>query len=80
MGNVVVWKPSDSQVYSAKVIMDVFKEAGVPAGVINVVIGDPVMITDTVLGKSRFHGLHFTGSTYVFKEHLEKNWKQHSQL
>lgn len=72
MGNVVVWKPSDSQVYSAKVIMDVFKEAGVPDGVINVVFGDPKMITDTVLASPDFSGLHFTGSTHVFKE----LWKQ----
>ena len=72
MGNVVVWKPSDSQIYSAKVIMDVFHEAGVPPGVINVVFGDPVMITDTVLASPDFSGLHFTGSTYVFKE----LWKQ----
>ena len=67
MGNVVVWKPSDSQVYSAKVIMDVFKEAGVPAGVINMVMGDPAMITDVVLNSPDFSGLHFTGSTNVFK-------------
>tara|TARA_B100001564_G_scaffold356262_1_gene370080 strand:+ start:25 stop:1650 length:1626 start_codon:yes stop_codon:yes gene_type:complete len=72
MGNVVVWKPSDSQIYSAKVIMDVFEEAGVPAGVINVVFGDPVMITDTVLSSPNFSGLHFTGSTFIFK----KLWKQ----
>ena len=72
MGNVVVWKPSDSQVYSAKVIMDVFNEAGVPPGVINVVFGDPVMITNTVLSSPDFSGLHFTGSTFVFKE----LWKQ----
>ena len=72
MGNVVVWKPSDSQIYSAKVIMDVFEEAGVPAGVINVVFGDPVMITDTVLSSPNFSGLHFTGSTFIFKE----LWKQ----
>ena len=72
MGNVVVWKPSDSQVYSAKVIMDVFKEAGVPDGVINVVFGDPVMITNTVLASPDFSGLHFTGSTFIFKE----LWKQ----
>ena len=68
MGNVVVWKPSDSQVFSAKIIMDVFKEAGVPAGVINVVFGDPVMITNTVLSSPDFSGLHFTGSTFIFKE------------
>lgn len=72
MGNVVVWKPSDSQVYSAKVIMDVFKEAGVPDGVINVVYGDPVMITDTILSHPDFSGLHFTGSTFVFKELWKK--------
>ncbi len=72
MGNVVVWKPSDSQIFSAKVIMDIFEEAGVPAGVINVVFGDPKMITDTVLASPDFSGLHFTGSTYVFKE----LWKQ----
>jgi 1-pyrroline-5-carboxylate dehydrogenase len=72
MGNVLVWKPSDSQIYSAKVIMDVFEEAGVPAGVINVVFGDPVMITETVLSSPDFSGLHFTGSTFIFKE----LWKQ----
>lgn len=72
MGNVVVWKPSDSQVYSAKVIMDVFEEAGVPPGVINVVFGDPVMITNTILASPDFSGLHFTGSTFIFKE----LWKQ----
>lgn len=72
MGNVVVWKPSDSQIFSAKVIVDVFKEAGLPNGVINVVYGDPVMITKTVLDSPYFAGIHFTGSTYVFKE----LWKQ----
>ena len=72
MGNVVVWKPSDHQAYSAQVIVDLFKEAGLPDGVINVVYGDPVMITDTVLASPDFSGLHFTGSTHVFK-HL---WKQ----
>jgi hypothetical protein len=47
MGNVVVWKPSDSQIFSAQIIIEVFKEAGVPDGVINVVL-EPGMITDTV--------------------------------
>ncbi|MEH6658475.1 L-glutamate gamma-semialdehyde dehydrogenase [Leeuwenhoekiella marinoflava] len=68
MGNTVVWKPSDSQVYSAQVIMEVFEEAGVPKGVINMVMGDPVMITDTVLASPDFAGIHFTGSTHVFKD------------
>ncbi|QMU65699.1 MAG: L-glutamate gamma-semialdehyde dehydrogenase [Flavobacteriaceae bacterium] len=72
MGNTVVWKPSDHQIFSAKVIMDVFKEAGLPDGVINVVYGDPVMITDTVLASTDFAGIHFTGSTYVFKEIWKK--------
>ncbi|WP_027067966.1 L-glutamate gamma-semialdehyde dehydrogenase [Maribacter sp. Hel_I_7] len=72
MGNVVVWKPSDSQIFSAKVIVDIFKEAGLPDGVINVVYGDPVMITETVLDSPDFAGIHFTGSTHVFKE----LWKQ----
>jgi 1-pyrroline-5-carboxylate dehydrogenase len=68
MGNVVIWKPSDSQVFSAKVIIDVFKEAGVPDGVINVVFGDALMVTDTVLASRDFAGVHFTGSTHVFKD------------
>lgn len=72
MGNVVLWKPSDSQVYSAKIIMDVFKEAGLPDGVINMVMGDPVMVSDTALASPDFSGLHFTGSTHVFKS----LWKQ----
>ncbi|HER40193.1 MAG TPA: L-glutamate gamma-semialdehyde dehydrogenase [Salinimicrobium catena] len=72
MGNVAIWKPSDSQVYSAKVIMEVFKEAGMPDGVINMVMGDPKMISDVILENRDFAGLHFTGSTTVFKN----LWKQ----
>jgi 1-pyrroline-5-carboxylate dehydrogenase len=72
LGNVVVWKPSDSQVFSAKIVLDVFKEAGVPPGVIQMVMGDPVMITDTVLDNPDFSGLHFTGSTFIFKELWKK--------
>ena len=72
MGNVVLWKPSDSQIFSAKIVLDVFKEAGVPAGVIQMVMGDPVMITDTVLANSDFSGIHFTGSTHVFKNIWQK--------
>lgn len=68
MGNVVVWKPSDYQVYSAQVIIEVFKEAGLPDGVINVVFGDPQMITDTVLADADFAGIHYTGSTQIFKQ------------
>ena len=72
MGNTVVWKPSDSQVFSAKIIIAIFKEAGVPDGVINVVFGDPVMITDTILESPDFAGVHYTGSTFVFKEIWKK--------
>ncbi|MEJ2583677.1 MAG: L-glutamate gamma-semialdehyde dehydrogenase [Robiginitalea sp.] len=72
MGNVVVWKPSDHQIFSAKVIIDVFREAGLPDGVINAVYGDPVMITETLLSHPDFSGIHFTGSTEVFKG----LWKQ----
>ena len=72
MGNVVIWKPSDSQVFSAKIVLDVFKEAGVPEGVIQMVMGDPIMITDTILSNSDFSGIHFTGSTHVFKNIWQK--------
>ena len=66
MGNVVLWKPAATQVYSAKVIMDVFKEAGVPPGVINMVSGNSAMITEKALNHPDFTGIHFTGSTEVF--------------
>src|SRR5690606_36179835 len=72
MGNVVIWKPSNSQIYSAKVIVDVFKEAGLPDGVINVLYGDPGMISDTLLASPDFAGIHFTRSTQVF----QSLWKQ----
>ena len=68
MGNVVIWKPSDSQVFSAKVIIDVFKEAGLPDGIINVVFGDAAMISKTIFESRDFAGVHFTGSTHVFKD------------
>ena len=67
MGNVVVWKPSMSQVYSAKVLMDVFVEAGLPDGVINMIFTDPQETSDIVFNHKEFAGLHYTGSTTVFK-------------
>ncbi len=67
MGNVVVWKPSMSQVYSAKVLMDVFMEAGLPDGVINMIFTDPLETSDIVFSHPEFAGLHYTGSTSVFK-------------
>ena len=72
MGNVVVWKPSDKQVYSAQVIMEVFKEAGLPDGVINMVLTGGAETAKTVIEHPDFAGLHFTGSTAVFKS----LWKQ----
>jgi 1-pyrroline-5-carboxylate dehydrogenase len=67
MGNTVVWKPSLNQIYSAKVLMDVFTEAGVPPGVINMIITDPAETADIVFAHRDFSGLHYTGSTEVFK-------------
>jgi len=72
MGNVVLWKPSDHQIFSAQVINEVFRKAGLPEGVINVVYGDAAMVTKKVLDHPDFAGLHFTGSTQVFKS----LWKQ----
>lgn len=67
MGNVVVWKPSDKQIYSAKVIMDILTEAGLPDGVINMIFTDGKETAEKVLAHPDFAGLHFTGSTKVFQ-------------
>jgi len=67
MGNVVIWKPASTQVYSAKVIMDIFKEAGLPDGVINMVPSSGNIIGDVIFNHKYFAGLHFTGSTNVFR-------------
>ena len=67
MGNVVVWKPAESQMYSANVIMKLFKEAGLPDGVINMVVADGPTAGDIIFNHKDFAGLHFTGSTSVFK-------------
>lgn len=67
MGNTVVWKPSLNQIYSAHVLMEIFEEAGVPDGVINMIFTDPAETADIVFGHPDFAGLHFTGSTDVFK-------------
>jgi 1-pyrroline-5-carboxylate dehydrogenase len=72
MGNVAVWKPADTQIYSAHVIMDIFRKAGLPAGVINLVFADGPDAGEVVFKHPDFAGLHFTGSTGVFK-HL---WKE----
>ncbi|WP_020570641.1 L-glutamate gamma-semialdehyde dehydrogenase [Neolewinella persica] len=71
-GNTVVWKPSETQIYSAVVIMDLFEEAGLPPGVINLIYTDGPEVGDIVFKHREFAGLHFTGSTKVF-QHL---WKE----
>ena len=67
MGNTVVWKPAETQIYSAHVIMKVFKEAGLPDGVINLVYVSGPDVGDVVFKHRDFAGLHFTGSTGVFR-------------
>ena len=71
MGNTVIWKPADSQIYSAQVVMEIFIKAGLPAGVINLVYVDGPEAGGVIFKHPDFGGLHFTGSTAVFK-HL---WK-----
>ena len=71
MGNTTIWKPAYTQVYSAQVIMEVFEEAGLPPGVINLVLVDGPDAGDVIFNHPDFAGLHFTGSTAVF-QHL---WK-----
>ena len=65
-GNVVVWKPSDTQVYAAQMIMRIFKEAGLPDGVINMIYADGPVVGGVCFSHPDFAGVHFTGSTGVF--------------
>jgi 1-pyrroline-5-carboxylate dehydrogenase len=67
MGNVVVWKPSNTQIYSANVLMEIFREAGVPDGVINLVYVSGPDAGDVIFSHPDFAGIHFTGSTSVFQ-------------
>lgn len=67
MGNVCVWKPAYTQIYSAQVIMEVFQEAGLPAGVINLIFVDGPTTGEVVFNHPDFAGIHFTGSTAVFQ-------------
>jgi len=67
MGNVVVWKPAYTQIYAANVIMKVFKEAGVPDGVINLIYVDGPVAGEAIFNHPDFAGIHFTGSTKVFQ-------------
>jgi len=68
MGNVVVWKPSNTQVYAAYVLMKVFREAGVPDGVINLIYPSGPDAADVIFQHPDFAGIHFTGSTGVFQD------------
>ena len=68
MGNTVLWKPSDAQIYSCRVIIEILEEAGLPKGVINVVYAAPEVLCPLVLSHREFAGLHFTGSTQVFQQ------------
>ena len=67
MGNTVVWKPANSQVYAAQVIMRVLRKAGLPDGVINLIYADGPTVGDVIFNHRDFAGLHFTGSTGVFQ-------------
>src|SRR5690606_10444896 len=66
-GNVVVWKPSNTQVYSAHVLMKIFKAAGLPDGVINLIYPSGPEAADVIFSHPQFAGIHFTGSTEVFQ-------------
>ena len=67
MGNVVLWKPSDKSALSAHFAMELLRAAGLPDGVINLVQGDGAMVSDVAMRRREFAGLHFTGSTQVFR-------------
>ncbi len=66
MGNVVVWKPSRTQIFSAGILTEIFLEAGLPPGVINMVLTDGPSTAEVILKHPYFSGIHFTGSTSVF--------------
>lgn len=67
MGNTIVWKPANSQIYSANVVMEIFREAGLPDGVINLVYVSGPVAGDVIFEHKDFAGIHFTGSTGVFQ-------------
>jgi 1-pyrroline-5-carboxylate dehydrogenase len=67
MGNTVVWKPAETQIYSASLIMEILEEAGLPPGVINLVFVDGATAGNVIFEHREFAGLHFTGSTGVFR-------------
>ena len=68
MGNVVVWKPANTQIYAANVLMQIFREAGLPDGVINLVYVSGPDAGEVIFSHPDFAGIHFTGSTGVFQD------------
>jgi len=72
MGNTVVWKPSNTQIYSARIIMEIFMEAGLPDGVINLIFVSGPVAGKVIFSHPEFAGIHFTGSTVVF----QNIWKE----
>jgi len=81
MGNVAIWKPASSAVYPAYFIMQLFKEAGLPDGVINFIPGRGSVVGPLVMDHPNLAGVHFTGSTSVFQnmwEHIGGNIKQYA--
>ena len=86
MGNTVVWKASSTQIYSANVIMKVFKKAGLPDGVINLIHTDGKTAGDIIFNHRDFGGIHFTGSTGVFQNFWKiigeniKNYKSYPRI
>ena len=86
MGNTVVWKASSTQIYSANVIMKVFKKAGLPDGVINLIHTDGKTAGNIIFNHRDFGGIHFTGSTGVFQNFWKiigeniKNYKSYPRI
>ncbi len=67
MGNVVLWKPSPTQTHAAVLLMELLEEAGLPKGVINLVTGDGIAVSEVALNHPELAGIHFTGSTKTFQ-------------
>ena len=72
VGNVVIWKPSPGAIYSSWLFMKIMQEAGLPAGIVQFLPGDAELVTDQVYKSRDLGGLHFTGSTAVFRSLLSK--------
>ena len=77
MGNVVVWKPSPTQTHAAVLLMQLLEEAGLPKGVINLVTGDGMEVSEVALDHRDLAGIHFTGSTKTFQSPVEDGRRQH---